>query len=254
VVIAIDALDEVDRVGTSHAANPLFLPFDLPENVYVVMSARNREDVSFEVSRIQEWDLAPGSDGNEDAIREFVATWLSRSGVKSWMKAQRLDRGGFIDHLVAKSEENFMYLHHALPAIERGEYSTGGIDELPHGLRAYYRRHWAQMQEAGGADFEQSAKPVVCVLATVQEPVPVEMLAEVTQLEASQIRNVLKEWQEFLHVETVTKGGARYRVYHTAFRDYLQEEVDPGLRRYHALIATSLLGSIQGGIDLKRDE
>jgi len=245
LAIVIDALDEVHQTGTSSIANPLFLPFDLPPNVYVIMTCRHSEDVSFQVSNIHETELSPDSDENDDDIREYLATWLPRSSIKEWISSQGFDRGKFVGSLLERSEGNFMYLHHVLPAIERGDFTEGTVDELPHGLRAYYRRHWAKMRNVDTTTFEQMYQPVVCVLAAVQRPVLVEQVVEWTQLGISQVQSALEDWREFLYVERSDNNRDQYRVYHTAFRDFLQEEVDSGLKTYHAMIALSALRRVR---------
>jgi len=87
--------------------------------------------------------------------------------------------------------------------------------------------------------------PIVCVLGAAREAVPVGLVAKWTKLEPKQVIRILREWISFIHVEVKPGGEKRYRIYHTAFRDYLQEEVDPGLNTYHAMIADTALGKVR---------
>ena len=51
----------------------------------------------------------------------------------------------------------------------------------------------------------------------------------------------MREWQEFFDVLPGTGQEACYRIYHDSFRDFLQEDVDPGLQEHHRMIADSIL-------------
>jgi hypothetical protein len=138
-----------------------------------------------------------------------------------------------------------MYLHHVLPAVEHGRFSIGDGDELPHGLLAYYRCHWAQMRCTDLQRFELIYQPVVCILAAAREAVSVDQVAEWTQLDPIQVLKVFRSWSEFMQEESLVHGQVLYRIYHTAFRDFLQEEVDPGLKTYHAMIADAVRNKIR---------
>ncbi len=236
LLIAVDALDEVDYAAGHGGTNPLFLPFDLPAGVYFVLTARLRDSIAVQAAHVQEWTLDADQAGNRADVRVYVQRCLQRGGIQKWAQIHGLTEQEFVEAMERKSEGNFMYLRHVLPAIERGQFGQGGVRELPHGLRAYYRSHWEQMHTTDPGTFERLHMPVVCVLGAAQEAVPPELLAEWTQLERRDVTRVLKEWREFLHAGEGSEGNADYGLYHTAFREFLQEEVDPGLKRYHKMI------------------
>ncbi len=57
-----------------------------------------------------------------------------------------------------------------------------------------------------------------------------------------------REWRQFLNVSETEEGDRLYRIYHTSFQDFLEEEV--GLVTYHARIAEHALAKIPGlGVD-----
>jgi hypothetical protein len=146
--------------------------------------------------------------------------------------------------LLDKSQGNFMYLYHVLPAIEAGEFQEFGLEDLPRGLRDYYRRHWEMMQGRGRELFDQLYQPVVCILGAVREAVSEGQVADWTGLEQRQVHRVIQDWREFLYEERGKERQRLYRIYHTSFQDYLREEVDPGLKTYHAMIAQSALKKV----------
>lgn len=244
LIIVIDALDEVGPMDVS-PANPLCLPHALPDKVYFVVTARRKESLLLSVSNIVEWELGNKSEENQRDIRTFVKAQAASEGIKTWTKQRKLTQEQFIQIMLEKSEGNFMYLHHVLPAIAGGWLAGFAVADLPHGLRAYYHKHWEQMRDHDPNKFERIYQPVVCILGAAQEAVSADQVAEWTKLESRQVRQVFKEWITFLHQEISTDSEERHRIYHTAFRDFLQEEVDPGLKTYHAMIANSILNKIR---------
>jgi WD40 repeat protein/transcriptional regulator with XRE-family HTH domain len=241
LVIVVDALDELERSDSAGLANPLFLPARLPKGVYFVLTARSEHDVPIQAWHVESLELAPDSQENREDIRALVSRYAARTRIKSWMEERGLSRTRFVDLMWEKSEGDFMYLHHVLPAMERGRFHEGNVDELPHGLRAYYRCHWAQMQRQDMGTFDQIHQPVVCVLAAAREALAVRQIAEWTRLDPLQVNRVLREWMAFLHVERSQRNENRYRLYHEVFQEFLQEEIDPGLQKYHVAIADSAL-------------
>jgi hypothetical protein len=167
----------------------------------------------------------------------------------------------FVDVLTAKSAGNFMYLVHVLRDIAEGVLTTEDVDDiqkLPQGLRDYYQRHWNAMRSADQEQFRRYQQPVVCLLATVREPVAVPQLLEWTSqfwrrqgwdaaaLDPIAVADVLKAWREFLDEDRVD-GQVRYRVYHASFQDFLADEV--GLVAYHQTIGDTALAKIPGFAD-----
>jgi hypothetical protein len=229
LVVAIDALDEVDATGVSGRANLLYLPESLPTGVFVVVTTRPKHDMHLRVTNSRTLDLEADSAGNVRDVREYIQSHLSDKQMQKRLVAWGTTPEQFTEAMLKKSEGNFMYLRHVLPAVKAGRFMHGRLDELPDGLLAYYRSHWAQMRE-------QDAATIVCVLAAVKEAVSVDQIAAFTELDPDWVRQVVREWREFLYEERGTEAGHLYRVYHATFQEFLKEEVDPGLRTYHTMI------------------
>ena len=60
LVVAIDALDEVDTTGLPPGANVLYLPPVLPAGVYFVVTTKPVEHLRLQVSRLQILSLFSG--------------------------------------------------------------------------------------------------------------------------------------------------------------------------------------------------
>jgi hypothetical protein len=237
LVIAVDALDEVDISGVSSRANILYLPPVLPANVYIVVTTREKDDIRLQVVNSREFKLLADSSFNIRDARDYTRQKLSDKQMQQRIASWNITDEQFIDTMLQKSEGNFMYLRHVLPAIKAGRFVEGTLDQLPAGLLGYYRSHWRQMRNRDSSIFDELYQPIVCVLAAVKEAVSIEQAAAFTGMATNKVRDVIKEWREFLYEEFSERRECLYRVYHKSFQDFLREEVDPQLKTYHGMIA-----------------
>ena len=139
-----------------------------------------------------------------------------------------------------------MYLVHVLRDINKGLLSSANIDDirkLPQGLRSYYQRHWRTMKAQDPIRFEEYYQPVVCLLATVREPVMTADLMRWTKLSPTAIQSVIQTWREFLNETEDEQGEPHYHIYHASFQDFLRDEV--GLKAYHNQIAQGAIDKIR---------
>jgi hypothetical protein len=195
VVLLIDALDEADP--PEPGKNPLKLPFSLPAGAFIVVTTRRTDRVL------------------ELRAEKFRVLELQRLAWKA---------DAFLADLCLRSEGNFMYLRHVLPAIDRGDFDRRTSRDLPRGLLGYYEHHWEKMR---GADFDRFVRvnqPIIAVLAGAREPVSLKFVGRITRLKAAEVRWTVDRWNEFLHVKEVN-GEARYRIYHASYRDFLASKV-----------------------------
>jgi hypothetical protein len=234
IVLAIDALDEADRLGLAPAVNTLYLPPSLPEGVCIIVTTRPLEDPLLHVARQQVLDLEADSEGNLQDITAYIETYVQRKAMHVRLAAWGVAEEQFVAGLRKKSQGNFMYLYYVLPAIEQGKFVKGTLNELPDGLMAYYQRHWRQMREGNESEFDTVYAPIVCILGVAQEPVTVQQIANWTKLNHRQVKTSVQLWREFLEEEQV-EGEHRYRIYHASFQDFLKGQVD--LVRYDDMIA-----------------
>lgn len=254
-VVVVDGLDEVDSPETSENPNPLNLPLSLPAGVFFVLTTRKLSvKYPFETAR-PPLDIEQDSDGNVQDVFEYVEQAAGRPGIQAYITSQKLTREQFVADLVVKSQGNFMYLRYVLPEIEKGRYQALRPEELPLGLQAYYEDHWQRMQGVAAQSWFERKLPVLMALTVVKEPVSVELIADFSGIEdRAAIREVIYEWQQFLHEEPVEYEGGRqlrYRIYHASFHDFIvrKEEVGEELvsrKAAHARIADNLWSELFG--------
>jgi TIR domain len=224
IIIAVDALDEVDMTGHPAGANVLFLPARLPERVYVV-ATRREVNLPFTVYAPQDtYDLLEHRAETDNDVRTYVERAAEGAGVRDWLRRKDIGIETFIVEIVRLSEGNFMYLRHVLPEIAAGRYENLDIQALPKGLEGYYEDHWRRMG--------MTARPlpvakirVIYVLSELRKPLSRKFIAELgsnaeLRLDELTVQDVLDEWSEFLHEQPVD-NSKRYSLYHASFRDFL---------------------------------
>lgn len=248
VVILVDALDEAEQLGLGPQANHLYLPQTLPDGVYFILTSREQVNYRLVVDRRQDIYLRDDDPQNLADISRYITGFVQehQEVMQARIRQWGLDQRNFVDQIAEKSQGNFMYLVHVLQDIRAARLTKENLDnlaDLPVGLQEYYSRHWEVMRAADPDRFERLYEPVVCVLAAVREPVSVDKVLGWTKLNRSQVKGVIAEWRQFLNEEKV-QGELLYRVYHTSFQDFLQEEV--GLERFHSMIAQAALDKIPG--------
>jgi hypothetical protein len=247
IVVLVDALDEADDLGLTPGANRLYLPATLPAGVFLIVTMREAHDIRLVIDQRRDIFLRDDDPRNLDDVYRYIRHVITAHHVEmaAQIAAWGVAEEEFVTILAQKSQGNFMYLVYVLGDIRIGRMTKATIDDirkLPEGLRAYYQRHWRLMKAHDSERFETYYEPVVCMLATVREPVTIRQLVEWTKLSPLRIKEVLAAWREFLNEEVSAQGESLYRVYHASFQDFLEEEV--GLTNYHNIIAQTALRKI----------
>ncbi len=254
IVIVIDAIDEAEDIYLSPDANRLFLPPNLPDGVFFLITTREKYEYRLEVYRREDLHIHDTDPRNLEDVRQYIYNFITEHHVTMSERIAQWNSGSdeFIDVMTGKSQGNFMYLVHILRDIDKGLLTYKNVDtiyDLPTGLREYYQRHWRVMKAQEPDRFKDYYEPVVCILATAREPVSIAQVVEWANsrwphLNPGIIQDVIRVWREFLNVDRTEGGPPLYRLYHTSFQDFLKEEV--GLRFYHDLIALTALRKIPG--------
>jgi len=223
VIIAVDALDEVDTNSYRDAANILYLPSYLPDGVYFILTRRRDVEVPLtSFTPMQTLSLLDYQTYSERDVRTYIGNRVTGSETLR----QRVEIRGetiteFTNNIAGKSENNFMYLRYVLIDIESGLYEDLTLEQFPQGLQGYYDFHWRRMG--------MTAKPlpvekikIVYILGEVREPVSRRKICEFSGEDEYAVQQVLNEWKQFLH--ELMKAEKRYSVYHSSFRDFLHRK------------------------------
>ncbi|MBE9124336.1 ATP-binding protein [Tychonema sp. LEGE 07199] len=145
IIFVVDALDEVDLTLQISGSNVSYLPNDLPDNVYFIVSKRPKF-LPMPAANKTVFDLMQYDAESLEDVKAYLAKRTERSElIQNWIKARNLQREQFVAAVAEKSEKKFIYLRYILDEIEGGTYNDVNLKDLPAGLEEYYHKHWGQM-------------------------------------------------------------------------------------------------------------
>lgn len=222
LVVAVDALDEVEAQSQTPGSNILYLPATLPDNVFFILSSRAVPLHLSTMVAFERYDLMLQGNESRKDIETFIRRASNRPGITDWLTEKALTPEDFVRTLADKSQNNFMYLKYVLQDLEGGFYRDLEIDELPVGLENYYETHWIRMGMDAKPLPENKIK-IVYILCEVRRPVSRHLLADFAKEEELKTQAILDEWGQFLreHQEGEQK---QYSLYHASFRDFLHRK------------------------------
>ncbi|MCT7953885.1 hypothetical protein [Laspinema palackyanum] len=221
LVIAVDALDEVNLTSQNPGSNVLYLPGTLPNGVYFILTKRP-ESLPFVVSAPQqEFDMMSDEyyPTNLEDIRGFIRYRSQREPIQRWLTAQGVTEAQFSQVLAENSETNFMYLKYILDDIERGKYADLKLESLPKGLQQYYEQHWQRMGMVT-KPLPRTKLKIIYLLSKTRKPVSCDLLADFAEEDPLTVQEVLDDWEQFLRHRFVN-GEDVYSIYHKSFQDFL---------------------------------
>ena len=253
VWIVVDGLDEAE--SATPGANPLLLPPDLPQGVYVLVTWRGGSlftDPGTPLERIALVHDAPEQVADIDtfvhreaAVNERLATALAAA-------VPALSVSAFAEAVTRASAGNFMYVSYLLADVADARPGELDLGHLPERLVGYYDQLWERVSAAQQPDWEtweRVHRPVLDRLAVAREAVSEHWLATHTGRPAAEIRSrVLAPWQRVL--TRVARGGTpSWRVLHHSFAEYLLESGKVSAIDAHAAIARAYVDGRVGEIE-----
>ncbi|MEG4054725.1 MULTISPECIES: ATP-binding protein [unclassified Microcoleus] len=224
IIFVVDALDEVDWKAQTSNSNVSYLPNDLPDNVYFIVSKRP-DFLTMPTANKTVFDLMEyGAESLKD-VEAYLAKRTERSElIQDWIKGRNLQREQFVTAVAQKSEKKFIYLRHVLDEIEDGTYNDVNLNDLPAGLEEYYQKHWGQMMGREDDPLLELKVRIIYFLSQAEEPVSCRWLAKsAREQNVIQVQQVLGKWNSFLRHEKVGKE-TRYTIYHNSFRQFLEAD------------------------------
>jgi hypothetical protein len=239
LMIAIDALDEVDPNSYQAAAsvNILYLPADLPEGVYFVMT-RQRVKQKLKVhAPLTIFNLMEYTEQNLEDTRKYIEQEVTkkheirdvllRPKLQEWSTQQNLSVPDFVNQLNNKSEGNFLYLFYVLHGIEDGLYTDYSFDKLPANLNKYYEDLCDRIGMFSG-EKEYTKARIAYILSETTNPIPyVEIVTIIRYTGVSNaeslVNDVLEIWIRVLREECLYEEYC-YSPYHPSYRKFLHDD------------------------------
>ncbi|BDI14572.1 hypothetical protein ANSO36C_03740 [Nostoc cf. commune SO-36] len=236
-IIAIDALDAVNHTDQTKGSNLLYLPRYLPRGVYFLLTRRpylRKQSGLLIETPFQILDLAAYPQENHEDIQAYIRQYVNND---EELTAQ----------LIAKSENNFMYLSEILLYVVSESDACGGqshrtaylreaivTEQLPPALKAYYQQHKHKMIPPHAPSQERELKlSVLRVLVQTAllyerlrqqiDSVTAAAIASTIDADEYDVEEILENWREFLTLQQIDREIS-YSVYHSSFRDFLSKQ------------------------------
>ncbi|MCC5631509.1 ATP-binding protein [Nostoc sphaeroides CHAB 2801] len=239
LVIVVDALDEVKQKENS---NLLDLPQILPDGIYFLLTRRpyNQKTKRLNLSpethsdeldlRIHKYQIL-----SQEDVKEYLQLFLEndkndKNKLSNWLEERKIYDDIFIQEVVVKSENNFMYLRYVLPAIANGEYDDLKLSDFPKGLTDYYNSHWDRMKmKDKNKEIEvfvlfilmQSNTSPTCKIITEI----IKKKEEFKEVEELEVERILAGWCEYLKEQKIEEEVC-YSIFHASFLDFLRKKVE----------------------------
>jgi hypothetical protein len=224
IIFVVDALDEVDWKAQTNNSNVSYLPNDLPDNVYFIVSKRP-EFLPMPAANKTIFDLMEYDAQSLEDVKAYLAKRTERSQlIQDWIKGRNLQREQFVTAVAQKSEKKFIYLRYVLDEIEGGTYKDVNLNDLPTGLQEYYQKHWGLMMGRDDDPLLELKVRIIYFLSQAEEAVSCRWLAtSAGEQNFTKVQQVLTKWDSFLRKEKVGKE-TRYTIYHNSFRQFLEAD------------------------------
>ncbi len=119
VIIAVDALDEVDKASYRDAANILYLPAYLPDGVYFILTRRRGVEVPLtSFAPLQTLNLLDFQTDSERDVRTYIGNRVNSSdNLRHQIDGRGETITEFTDKIAEKSDNNFMYLYYIINGL-----------------------------------------------------------------------------------------------------------------------------------------
>jgi hypothetical protein len=230
LVIAVDALDEVDLTSQNPGVNVLYLPTTLPNGVYFILTKRPKP-LPFVVSAPQqEFDMMSPDyyQANLADIQGFIRDRCQREPIQRWLTAQGVTEARFTEVLAENSENNFMYLKYVLDDIEKWDidkekYGDLNLESLPKGLEQYYQQHWQRMGMMT-KPLPLTKLKIIYFLTKTNKPISCRLLSQLVGEISLTVQEILDEWSQFLRIQRQPGQKPLYSIYHKSFNDFLYRQ------------------------------
>ena len=222
LIFVVDALDEVDLKLQSSGSNVLYLPNNLPDNVYFIVSKRPESLPMPADDNYVLFDLMQHNAESVEDVKAYIHKVARNSaGIENWIQPQNLSLEQFVRVLAERSKNNFMYLRYVLKEINSGTYRDVNLNDLPAGLEKYYYKHLDRMDVKDKESRRRKLK-VIYVLSRTRKPVSCELLADFAKEDQLDVQDVLDGWEGF--VRPSIEKPPKYSIYHASFQKFLHSQ------------------------------
>ncbi|GLZ07202.1 hypothetical protein Acsp03_46680 [Actinomadura sp. NBRC 104412] len=226
IVLVVDGLNETAAPATH---NPLGLPADLPEGVFVVVSQRTvmvplMVETPRRVLRIRR-----DAPENLADLKAYTGRLVAEPVLAARLEEAGIEPGEYVRRLVSWSSGVWLVLRYVLAELRSGARAPGDLESLPVGLWHYYARFWSRWQRAHESTWATVDLPLLVTITAAQEPLTLDVLCLLSECPDPEraARLVGDDWRPFLQVDGEGERE-RYRTLHDSLGEFVAGRVDAG--------------------------
>jgi WD40 repeat protein len=246
-LVLVDALDEtLGQKG--HPIGKILCERldDLPSWIRLVISSRKEPEILDMFSRFRPHEIDASRPENLEDVAGYIAKKLQSKRLVELLAEKGVAPSAVVELISRKGAGNFLYVTHALAAIETGQIDLQRPETFPEGLigiyQSFFERVFPQPKEY--AEF----RPLLDVMTASREPLTAEHLARFLARERFDLENDLQRVAVFF-----PDRGGFYQAYHKSLTDWLCGQAGRD-RKYrvnaeagHRKLAAALWGEFQAG-------
>ncbi|GAA3446532.1 hypothetical protein [Planomonospora venezuelensis] len=223
IVIVVDGLNET---AAPPGRNPLALPVELPEGVYVVVSQRTVHIPLAVATPRRVLRIRAGSPENLADLRAYLETAVTEPALAARLADAGVAPQDLVRQLVTRSAGVWLVLRYVLAELRNGTRTPDDLGSLPVGLWHYYARFWSEWQRTHEDTWPEMDLPLLVTLTAVQEPLTLDALCRLSGFPDSEraARLVGDAWRPFLQVEEGTQE--RYAAFHDSLGEFVAGKID----------------------------
>lgn len=222
LLIIVDALDEIfrnDPTKVRSETNLLYIPKELPQNVFFLISSRNSQQQNYK-GAILELSLEKDQLHQQQDIRGYIKKQTEREDVKKWIQKNKLATEAFIELLCEKSEYRFIYLFHVFQDI-----SEFDKDSLPNGIIGYYHDQYNRLLI--DEDGKEKREVILAGLSYFRPDISLNRLSIFCRAKPHKLNKLIKHWFDIRLIDKIEQSGTTYLKFsHLSFYEFIEDHVN----------------------------
>ncbi len=215
LVILVDSLDEALTFSAQdNIVQLLGLAKDFPPQVRFLLTSRSNSERVFDLVGLSTLDLVADAPPALDEVLPYVAGRLA--------SIPEPGRSVAASRISAKSAGNFLYAHHVVSSLLTPGKTITDADtlDLPDSLEDVYRDFLERELASSRTRWNDVYRPILGAIAVARgDGLTKAQILGITDLAEDTATDVLGVCAQYLVGGDAP--GARYRIYHQSFRDFL---------------------------------
>ncbi|MFD7479033.1 hypothetical protein ACFV8Z_44870 [Streptomyces sp. NPDC059837] len=224
IVMIVDGLNETIAPP---GQNPLALPVELPQGVYVVVTQRTVHVPLTVLTPRRVLRIRPDSPENMADMCAYLTAVVAEPALARRIAEAGVAPADLVHQLALRSAGVWLVLRYVLAELRGGMRAPDDLTSLPVGLWHYYARFWSEWQRAHEATWASVDLPFLVTLTAVQEPMTLQSLCTLSGCPDPGRAAALvgDAWRPFLQVDEGEEES--FAAFHDSLGEFVAGQIDP---------------------------